>query len=310
VAGWIARQALRGPMRSHAARQREIDEALTEAAAVGPDRGRAILERLDGLVGRQGWTRNTETLADRPVTVTAEAGDLLLSRSDRLITGHISEHGEYEPQLTAYLRENLRPGMTFVDIGANVGYFSVLASRLVGPEGAVIAVEPGPANVALLRSNLWRNGCANATVLPIAAHVRRGHAQMVLSSGGGSGNWLQEGQVDDPAVLVPCAPLDDLLGDMPVDIVKCDAEGSDVFAIMGMRKAIAANPDIKIVAEFWPAPAVLGDDSASRSLVVYRDMGLSFGYLEGDGSVTPTDGATLLAMGGTVPMVSIVLTRG
>jgi FkbM family methyltransferase len=296
-------------MRARAARQREIDEALTAAASTAADPGRVILERLDALVGRQGWTRNTETLVDRPVTAASEAGELLLSASDRLITDHISEHGEYEPQLTAWLRANLRPGMTFVDIGANVGYFSVLASRLVGPEGTVIAVEPAPGNVALLRSNLWRNGCANARVLPIAAHVLRGHAQMVLSSGGGSGNWLQEGPVDDPAVLVPCAPLDDLLGDIPVDVVKCDAEGSDVFAIQGMRRTIAANPEIKIVAEFWPAPAVLGDDSAPRSLVVYRDMGLRFGYLDGDGSVTPTDGATLLAMAGTVPMVSIVLTR-
>jgi FkbM family methyltransferase len=310
VAGWIARQVLRGPMRSHAARQGEIDAALTEAATAFPDPGRVILERLDRLVGRQGWTRNTETLVDRPVAATAEAGDLLLSESDHLITGHISEHGVYEPSLTAYLRANLRPGMTFVDIGANVGYFSVLASKLVGPEGTVVAVEPAPGNLALLRSNLWRNGCSNVQVLPIAAHVLRGHAQMVLSSGGGSGNWLQEGPVDDPAVLVPCAPLDDLLGDVPVDVVKCDAEGSDVFAIQGMRRTIARNPDIRIVSEFWPAPAVLGDDSAPRSLVVYRDLGLRFGYLEGDGSVTPADGATLLAMAGTVPMVSIVLTRG
>lgn len=310
VSGWIARQALRGAVRSHGRRQREVDEALSEAVATAAERGRLVLDRLERLVGTGRRTDTTETLANRPVTATAEAGDLLLSRTDRLITDHISEHGEYEPQLTAYLRANLRPGMTFVDIGANVGYFSVLASRLVGEEGTVVAVEPAPDNVALLRANLWRNGCTNATVLPIAAHVWRGHAQMVLSPGGGAGNWLQEGPVDEPAVLVPCAPLDDLLAGMPVDVVKCDAEGSDVFAIQGMRGVIAANPDIRIVSEFWPAPSVLGDDSASRSLVVYRDLGLEFGYLEADGSVAPTDGATLLAMAGSVPMVNIVLTRG
>src|SRR5262245_46342376 len=102
-----------------------------------------------------------------------DLGRIYLEKGANLVTPSILEEGTYGPELSALLRDTLRPGMTFVDAGANIGYLSVLASKLVGEEGRVFAVEPFPLNARILEANLARHGCTNATVLPVAAWSER-----------------------------------------------------------------------------------------------------------------------------------------
>ena len=81
--------------------------------------------------------------------------------ADVHVSAAIARDGIWEPQETRFLLDTLRPGDVFVDVGANIGYFSLLASRLVGPAGTVLAFEPEAANYALLEANCRRNGCDN-----------------------------------------------------------------------------------------------------------------------------------------------------
>ena len=67
----------------------------------------------------------------------------------------IEHYGVWEPIEASFIRGRLKPGMTLLDIGANVGYFSILGARAVGPSGTVVAIEPEPANYALLCANIW-----------------------------------------------------------------------------------------------------------------------------------------------------------
>src|SRR6185312_2755012 len=85
---------------------------------------------------------------------------------------------EYEPAETAFLRGSLRPGMTFIDIGANIGYFTTLAGGLVGSGGKVISFEPDPHNFDLLGRNTAANGIRNAETLNFA--LGEGEAEMLL----------------------------------------------------------------------------------------------------------------------------------
>ena len=109
-----------------------------------------------------------------------------ISSSRRLV----AEYKSWEMDVVELLQRTLRPGMTFVDIGANVGYFSVLASRLVGGGGEVIAFEPEPRTVSLLRANLWRHQCLNSLIYPVAAHSETGIVRLsrtpTVSQGPGS----------------------------------------------------------------------------------------------------------------------------
>ena len=82
--------------------------------------------------------------------------------------------GRYGPQETALLGAALRPGATFVDVGANWGYFTLLAAHRVGPAGRVVALEPDPRLFALLRANLAANGIGWAVALPWRRRTARG----------------------------------------------------------------------------------------------------------------------------------------
>jgi FkbM family methyltransferase len=307
-AGLLARRALQRAMRPYDMRQREVDQALFGAISQSAASAASRIARLELMARAARESANAVTLDPAEVIdATTVAGPLWLNRADTLVTPGIESHGMYEAHVTALMHRLLRPGMTFVDVGANIGYFSVLASKLVGPEGLVVAVEPGPANLALLRANLWRNACSNALVLPIAAYTHRGHVQLVLNPEGGAGNWVQAGDVPAPSILVPCAPLDELLEGQRVDVLKTDAEGSDVQAIRGMEATIRRSAGITIVAEFWVEAYGGRGEAPSEVLDYYSGLGLGKSLLRDTGEVEPTDDDGLLGLAGSVPFVNIVM---
>jgi FkbM family methyltransferase len=311
AAGLTARRALQRAIRPYAVRQRALDQALLDALQEARARAERLERRLDQLRGLETPIMPDPLPAGAAVDAETVIGDLWLSTADNLVTPGILEHKMYEAHLTGLLPQILRPGMTFVDVGANIGYFSVMASRLVGESGLVVAVEPAPGNVALLRANLWRNGCRNAVVLPIAAYTHTGQVQLALNPEGGAGNWVQPGELPGMTTLqVPCARLDDLLGGRRVDVLKTDAEGSDNIAIRGMEQTIRANPGIVIVAEFWTQAYGGRGESPAEVLGFYRELGLSLSLLRDTGEVEPTTPEALLALAGTVPFVNIVMRAG
>jgi FkbM family methyltransferase len=239
-------------------------------------------------VGRSEWSSLIPEELDPSdvVDVKTDVGLMYLHRDDKVMTPAISEHGVWEPEEAAFLRTSLRPGYTFLDVGANVGYMSVLGGRSVGAAGRVIAVEPDSANVRLLRANLWRNGVP-ASVLPLAAFSHRGFAGFVRSEVNRGDHQLHEGVSDAP--LVPCSRLDDLLGPIHVDVAKIDTQGVDHEVLEGMTGLLRANPGMLVLTEFW-----LGglEDRGIDPLGVlsrYDELGLALGLLTPDGRVRSAD---------------------
>jgi FkbM family methyltransferase len=174
------------------------------------------------------------------------AGPLLVSREDRMIASVLRDCGEWEWAETAYLRAILRPGKTFVDVGAHVGYFSVLGSKGVGPAGRVIAFEPEPRNLDLLRRNLARNRCRNATVIPYAVTSAPGWMSLKLDEENrGAHHLVPPGEA---GTTVRCVRLDDVLPET-VDVVKVDAQGYDHEVVAGLERTLARNPAMVVIAE-------------------------------------------------------------
>lgn len=127
-------------------------------------------------------TSAAATVLRRAVCATTPFGELLVHPDDEFITPALVGGGLWDPSETAWLSWRLRPGMTFVDVGAHVGYFSVMASRRVGAAGRVLAFEPEPGNFALLEENLRRNGCTNATAHAAAVGARGGTVELHLAA--------------------------------------------------------------------------------------------------------------------------------
>jgi FkbM family methyltransferase len=110
-------------------------------------------------------------LKARPRVVRARTrlGSIVACRTDDQIQRHIYSFGVWEPDITRFIAARLRPGDAFIDVGANIGYYSLLASRLVGSYGRVAAVEPSLSIRAELLTNLAVNGATNVRVISMAA---------------------------------------------------------------------------------------------------------------------------------------------
>jgi FkbM family methyltransferase len=241
---------------------------------------------------------NDPPAAAEVVGAETDVGTLLLHAHDRVMTPLIRQRGLWEPDEGAWLRSVLRPGGTVVDCGANIGYFSVLASKAVGDDGAVLAVEPEAANLRLLRANLWRNRCDNVCVLPAAASDARGLLALRRSATNAGDHQVHRDAGPDD-LLVPCLALDDLLDGLHVNAIKVDTQGADHLVVAGLRRTLAANRHAPALIEFWMDAMAERGISAADVLAGYRSLGRPLGLLGAAGAVTPATDAEILTAAGS-----------
>lgn len=158
--------------------------------------------------------------------------------------------GVYEPHETAFIRSVVKPGDAVLDIGANIGFFTALMASLVGPEGHVVAFEPVPQNLALLRRTITENGFdERIRLLEAAVGEQAGEAHLIhlpleagaLNSGG---SYLRRaGDVPEKheVVTAPQLKLDELDLPRPIRFIKIDIEGAEPLAFRGGRELLRAD---------------------------------------------------------------------
>jgi FkbM family methyltransferase len=207
----------------------------------------------------------------RPLTIdgTTEDGIHFRCRLPDIIHTYVYLFGTWEPDLTAFLRRRLRPGDTFIDVGANIGYLSALASRLVGPHGIVVAIEPAPLASADLQETVAMNDLTN--IRPVAAAVSDRDAELSLFGGPSyasaattvassrrTGRRLglrEQGRVR-------AAPLGSLVTGEELAtarVIKIDVEGAEDRVLAGMLAFIdvlAADAElvVEVMPKWWSDP--------------------------------------------------------
>ena len=166
--------------------------------------------------------------------------------------------GEYEPGCVRALREHLPKGSVCVDVGANVGYFSILMSQIVGKQGQTIAFEPMPETVEVLRENIEVNHLENVVVVAAAASDESGSVEILsdatdrATKTASMVGYHVEGQVQK--TVVRSIRLDDYFdGSMRLpSLIKIDVEGAELMALKGARETIAkANPILIVEIHGW-----------------------------------------------------------
>jgi FkbM family methyltransferase len=168
-------------------------------------------------------------------------GMRLYVRNEDAVGAEMSRQGAYEPHVTREILRRLQPGSVFVDVGASVGYFTILAARAVGPEGRVIACEPGPQNQSVLLLNTVVNGLDNVRILPYA--VSDAAAVLLYHHLGGGNGAISAFDGTPESVgtreLVQARRLDDILeGEPRVDVVKIDVEGAEGRVLAGATQTL------------------------------------------------------------------------
>jgi FkbM family methyltransferase len=150
-----------------------------------------------------------------------------------VVSGSRFLRGTYEPEKSAAFSAIVGRGDFVVDVGAHHGYFSMLASHLVGPEGLVFAFEPRPSNIHVLRINLRSNRLQNVLVRTQAVGSASGTLRFDTQHGSGTGRLSETGDIE-----VPVIALDDLSLPRRPSFVKMDIEGGEIGALQGARGLI------------------------------------------------------------------------
>ena len=160
--------------------------------------------------------------------------------------------GTYERTEIALFRRSLRPGSVVVDIGAHVGYYTLVAARDVGETGHVFAFEPDPRTSPYIGANARDNGFANVTVIPAAASDAASTRTMYLSPNANRSSLYQSATLDgvDAMTTVDALAVDDVLEGTAVDVVKIDAEGSEPEVMRGLQGSL--KPESIVFMEFNP----------------------------------------------------------
>jgi FkbM family methyltransferase len=160
--------------------------------------------------------------------------------------------GVHEPMVQEAMRRILRPGDVCWDVGANIGFHSLIAARLVGSRGQVYAVDPEPGNVAAVAVNARINGLANVTPIQAAATASSGPVKVVAVR---DTLWTRLATVGDhplsrQELTTRGVALDDLVrvdGLTPPDLVKMDVEGGELEVLAGMSGLLAERRPALIV---------------------------------------------------------------
>lgn len=150
--------------------------------------------------------------------------------------------GTYESERTNLFLKLVKPGDIVYDIGAHMGYFTLIAAKQVGTEGCVIAFEPHPTNLRILRKHLRLNNITNVMVIEAAVAETSGKANFAFGTGTGTGHLAPDGQLE---VRTVC--LDELVQQgtiPPPQVIKVDVEGAELQVIKGALQTIAAHRPI------------------------------------------------------------------
>jgi FkbM family methyltransferase len=231
----------------------------------------ALRRRLAFEIGR----RRDRAWLDRPQVVTLSevgAGHDGAPLKIELVPSEMTNqamflYGTFEISETRLVQSLLRPGMTFVDVGANIGYYTLMAARLVGTAGAVHAFEPHTPMRRKLEENVRRNGFENVVLHPEALARETGEVTFYATAWDANQgiSSILPGAGRAAVRKVPSLTLDDFLaglGPRPVDLIKMDIEGAEIFAIQGGRRALSradAPPVIFEAAELAPVAQELRD---------------------------------------------------
>ncbi len=153
-----------------------------------------------------------------------------------------------------FFKRTIHPGMTVIDIGSNIGYYAVLFSKLVGPEGRVYAFEPDPFNFEILSANVRRFRCENVKLYCKAVWSKSVDVMLHVSALNRADNRVYSFRKDADAPTIPAIAIDDIHDEIrqPVHFIKMDIQGSEVRALEGMQQLLKNATRLSMHAEFWP----------------------------------------------------------
>jgi FkbM family methyltransferase len=184
---------------------------------------------------------------------------------DRLVFLALHRAGVMGKEEARLLEKLVEPGMQILDVGANIGLYTLLLARLTGEAGKVFAFEPEPNLFSVLCENCAANAAHNVTPFQCAAGDTNGRATFQRATFNSGDNRLGASKSGAESIDVEVARLDEVLPVRTVQFIKLDVQGHELAALTGMQEVLASSPNVRVLFEFWPAG--LGAANASPKLL-------------------------------------------
>jgi FkbM family methyltransferase len=176
-------------------------------------------------------------------------------KGDFPIDASIQETKQWEPRTTQFIKDNLKKGQIFLDIGASIGYYTLLASKLVGTKDKVFAFEPSDENYEVLKENIKLNNLKNVKCLQKALSNYCGTVKLYKGKAAGQHSLLKEKNSTDEYVSVIAEQYDKTLSIVP-DMIKIDVEGAEKEVLLGMKKVLETKKELTIIMEDYSGKTV------------------------------------------------------
>ncbi|MBL0163536.1 MAG: FkbM family methyltransferase [Xanthomonadales bacterium] len=231
---------------------READaEGLRYFGAMAESQGLSAHSIAQMLIGSDEF-KQKGGVSDDPVEIVRDGYSVFVRSSDRDIGNAIGKGVSYEPHVSALLKRQLTLGDTFLDVGANIGYFTMMAAKLVGPQGRVIAIEPMDKNLQLIYLGIEKNRFKNVEVFPFGASEHAGVVAIITDPGTSNALVQSAPSRHLPSLRAPTRTIDSMCAGLDrVDFMKIDIEGHEVFAWRGAKEMFSRCKP-KIATEFHP----------------------------------------------------------
>jgi len=212
---------------------------------------------------------------------------MCVDMKDEGVSSHIYFNGIYENAITEIFFSYLKTGMSVLDVGANIGYFSLIASEIVGESGHVFSFEPNPRNFLLLKHNININGFRNVSIEQKAVWNEDSQIRLYLDPEADSQNIASGGHSivatgkKRKFVKVESIQLDSFLkNDVVVDFIKMDIEGAEAVALNGMDRILKKNENVVLVTEILPYALKAAGTPAETYFKQLADLGFKLHIIE------------------------------
>lgn len=184
---------------------------------------------------------------------------LYIDKQDLIVSEKLLYSKEWEEYETKMFIKSLKKGQVLLDIGAHIGYYTLLGSKFIGKKGKVYAFEPDPKNFQILQKNVKENNCSNVILINKAVCDRSGKIKLYLNKENTGDHRTYNSKDGRKSIDIDSISLDEYFSaNQKVDVIKIDIQGGEFKALKGASQLLKRNNHIKIFTEFWPYGLSLG----------------------------------------------------
>ncbi len=205
---------------------------------------------------------------------------LFLDDTDSLF---LSAYGSHEKTITSLVKKEIKQGDTVLDIGAHIGYYTIIFSNLVGPKGHVYSFEPDPQNFSLLEKTVKENKLTNVHIFQNAVSDKNESVEFFQSNVDSIGNRMFDSNESGIKIQINSISLDKFFKDKfnEINFIKMDIQGAEGLAIKGMTNILQNNKKLKIIQEWWPSAIKKYGVDADSHLKLLEKLGMIFYEIDG-----------------------------